>query len=75
MSVIELHGGLLVEDEALALALDLERRGHMLTADTGALFVSEPSSLTEQDRAAIRRLKFHLLAIVTYDIPADPVGR
>lgn len=58
----EIHG-LLIADAAIAIALDLEHRGHVLTATNGELRVTQPPELTEADRAAIRRYRFHLLAI------------
>lgn len=70
MSVVELRGGLHVSVEAVALALDLERRQHVLsvTAD-GKLNVSHGSQLTAEDRAAITAQRLHLMAVATYQAP------
>lgn len=67
---IELKGGLLITDRVLTLALDLETRGHALTAKDGTLFVSNGSALTTEDRKAIQVDRFHLLAIAGYEPPA-----
>lgn len=60
---VELKGGLLITARALTLALDLETRGHALTAKDGTLFVSNGSALTTEDRRQIQADRFHLLAI------------
>lgn len=65
--VTSLRCGLLVQEEAVSLALDLEVRAHVLTAHGGDLFVSQPAALTDGDRSEIRRYKFHLLAIAAYE--------
>ena len=65
---VTLKGGLVVPLPALRLALDLEHRGFRLALDEHQQFVIEPTStLTEADRAAIRRWRLHLGAIVAYD--------
>ena len=67
---VELRDGVIVLVEAIALALSLEARGHALASRDGALLVSNGSQLTADDRAAIHRLKRHLLHIAGYDGPA-----
>lgn len=67
---MELKGGPIVADAAISLACDLEARGHVLAVKDGALLVSRGSALTAADRAAIARLKRHLMAIATYKVPA-----
>lgn len=62
----ELKGGLFVDSAAIILAIDLESRGHVLTARDGALLVTEGSRLSTTDRTEIQRLKRHLLAIAAY---------
>lgn len=62
----ELRGGLFVDTDAILLALDLESRGHTLTARDGALLVTDGSRLSAEDRTKIQRLKRHLLAIAAY---------
>lgn len=66
MRATELKGGLFVDTDAILLAIDLERRGHVLTARDGALLVTEGSRLSAIDRTEIQRLKRHLLAIAAY---------
>lgn len=69
MVTIELAGGLFVTDAALATAIGLEFRGHVLTVKDGQLFVSQASKLTEQDRASIKVHRRHLMAIAEYRVP------
>ena len=66
---IELRGGLFVLDSALRLAIDLEARGHVLTAKDGALHVTNQSRLTAEDKAAIKAQRLHLMAITAYEVP------
>src|SRR6185295_514753 len=72
----EMKHGLFVADEAIRLALTLEARGHMLSVQDGALLVSSGSALTPEDTIAIRRWKWHLLAIAggedIHDTPRHP---
>lgn len=65
-SLIELRGGLIVRDDAIALACELERRGHQMRSASGVLHVTGPSDLSADDRARITQLKAHLLAIADY---------
>ncbi len=65
-SLTELKGGLIVRDDAIALACELELRGHQMRAASGALHVTRQSELTADDRARITKLKAHLLAIADY---------
>lgn len=69
MPAIELAGGLLVQSDAIALALVLEQRGLTLTAKDGVLLVSPGSLLSADDRVAVQRWKRHLLAIAAYQPP------
>ena len=66
----ELRGGLLVDDDAIRLAVRLEDAGHVLSVKDGALLVSRGASLSTEDRAAIRAMRWHLLAIAAYEVPA-----
>jgi hypothetical protein len=52
--------------DALHFVWDLEGRGFSLEAKDGALIVQPSSRLTDDDRAAIRRWRLHLLAIMQY---------
>lgn len=63
--------GLTVPSEVLYLAIHLEREGFLLTADGDRLRVGRrdgtpmsPELLCEEDVAAIRRWKTHLLAVI-----------
>jgi hypothetical protein len=64
-----MKNGTIIDDAAIALALALEARGHVMTATDGELRVSNGAALTAADRELIRRYRFHLLEIVggTYD--------
>ena len=66
---VVLVGGLTVPREAVHVAIDLELRGMRLEATGNTLRVSPGSRLTDGDRAAIRRWKLHLLALLAYDPP------
>lgn len=66
-SFVTLKAGLTLPLAAVRLALDLELRGLILTAESGDVLVDGPvERLTDEDRALIRRYKPHLLAIVDY---------
>lgn len=67
--LVELRAGPIVTADALRLALDLESKGHALTAKDGALHVTNGKALTAEDRAAIVQWKRHLLAIASYEAP------
>lgn len=60
----------MVRAEAVGLAIDLEQRGFLLTADHGTLRVKPAVLVTPVDAAAITRWKWHLLAIAAYEAPA-----
>jgi len=65
---VTLRGGLVLPVPALALALDLERRGFQMGLDADQQFQIVPAgALTELDQAAIQRWRRHLGAIVAYD--------
>lgn len=71
---VSLRGGLVLPEEALRLALDLERRGWALTAtDYGTIKLDpadpEAQPLTDDDLDNLRRWKMHLLAIAVYEPP------
>lgn len=72
MSTIELKGGLLVQADAIALALDLEQRGVTLTVKDGVLLAAPGSRLTAEDRVQVGRWKRHLMAIAAYVPPVEP---
>lgn len=67
--VVVLVGGLTIPREAVHVAIDLELRGMTLQAAGQALTVSPSARLTDEDRAAIRRWKLDLLALLAYDPP------
>lgn len=67
--LIELRGGLIVRVDAILLALDLEAKGHALTAKDGALLVSQGSTLTGEEKRLVKELRRHLLALAAYEPP------
>jgi len=58
-----MRSGVIVREDAMRLALDLDARGHSLTARDGKLVVGNGSLLTAADLAQIKSLRWHLLAI------------
>ena len=56
--------GLVLPVEAVLLALDLESRGLRFVVDGDDLLVSPRDRITDVDRVAIRRWKWHLMALV-----------
>ena len=70
MNTIELRGGLHVSADALMLANALEAKGHALTVKDGKLLVTNGAALNSEQRAEIKLLRRHLLAVVTYEVPA-----
>jgi len=72
--VVTLKGGLTVPVAAFLLALDLEARGIALAVDAEHEFkVPTDPRLLPADRAAIRRWRRHLGAIVEYRVPDEEV--
>ncbi len=71
MPLIELRNGPFVSEEALVLALDLERDGHAIATADGKLTVSNGSTLTAAQREQITAQRRHLMALAAY-IPPDP---
>jgi hypothetical protein len=61
------HDGMHFDDDAVALALDLERAGHTLTAKDGVLTCTNKATLTPDQIAAIRKHRLMLLGIVGYE--------
>lgn len=61
------HDGMHFADDAVALALDLERANHRLTAKDGLLTVTNKAALTADQIAAIRRHRLMLLAVAGYE--------
>ena len=66
---VQLRGGLVVPVAPIALLLDLESRGLTLSRDGDDLLISPPGRLTDDDRAALRRWKCHVLALMDYQVP------
>lgn len=64
--LMPLRNGPTVRESAALLALQLEARGFVMTAEHGTLKISNGSRLTAEDRAAIAREKIHLCAITDY---------
>src|SRR4030095_1061608 len=65
-----LRGGLTVPLPAVRLALELEGRGLRLRVDGDDLLIGPRELITDEDRAALRRGKPHVLALLTYDADA-----
>ena len=64
---VTLRHGPTLPVEAIELAIDLERRGFRMSLDAGQQFqIEPPAKLTAEDRAAIRRWRLHLGAIISY---------
>ena len=64
---VTLAGGLTLPVQPCLLALELESMGFMLTRLDGDVLSVQPyERLTRQDYAAIKRWKWHLLAIADY---------
>ncbi len=56
--------------EPILLALDLERRGYRQSLDAAQQYQIAPAAgLSDEDRAAIRRWRRHLAAIIGYTAP------
>jgi len=71
MAAIELKGGLLVDERAIALAIALEGAGHGLSVRDGALLVTNGSGLSAEQRQQIMAWKAHLCAIAAYEPPKE----
>lgn len=70
MNMIQLREGPLVREDALLLALRLEHDGHeMRVGADGKLRVTNAAALSEETRAQIGALRFHLMALIAYDPP------
>lgn len=68
--VTEMRGGLLLHNDAIALAIALEATGHVLSVKDGRLLVTQGSRLTPAHRDSIARHRFHLMAIADYSADA-----
>ena len=65
----ELGDGLIVDRAAVHLAIDLEARGFQLRTEGDRLHLSSVAArdtLTPEDREAIKKLKTHLLVVVSF---------
>jgi hypothetical protein len=68
---VTLAGGLVLPVEPCVLALDLEARGFHMTREAGDVLSVQPyQRLTREDCAALRRWKWHVLALLDYTPPA-----
>ena len=63
---VQLKGGLITPVAAIKLALNLEARGCQMEREGDDLIVGPRTLITDDDRAAIRMWKTHLLAILAY---------
>lgn len=71
MTFLQFRDGPLLSEEAVLLALDLEKRGHVMTVrgdllEGAKLNFTQTAKLTAADREAIARVRQHLLALVGY---------
>lgn len=57
-------GPLTIPREALHAVLDAERRGVQLEADGDSIVVNPPGILTDEERNALRRWRWHVLALL-----------
>lgn len=70
---VQLKNGLVLPVEAVRLALALEERGFTLQREDDDTLSAQPyERLTPADFAAIRRWKWHLLAVVDYVADTAP---
>lgn len=69
MNTIELRGGLLLREDAVLLALNLEAAGHALSVRGEQLVISDGSKLTADQRAKIKDCRLHLMALLVYEAP------
>ncbi len=74
MVKIQLRDGPALSQDAVLLALDLERNGHALTLQTTIddgryLVVSNRKTLTRDQIAGIKRHREEILALLAYDAP------
>lgn len=64
--LVTLRGGLTVPLPALQVLWDLEHRGLDLQLDGADIVVRPKGRLTEADREQLRRLKPHVIALISY---------
>ena len=70
---VVLKAGLALPVEPIQLAIDLESRDFSLRQEDGDVLSVQPCQrLTEQDCAAIRKWKRHLLSLLNYQAPEVP---
>lgn len=67
MPTVTLINGPTIRTNAIALAVALEDTGHALSVRDGQLLVTNGSTLTPEQRAAIRGAKWHLMAFAGYE--------
>lgn len=70
--MVDLHD-LVVPAPALSLVLNLEARGFAFSVEEDRLRLTGGDDLSETDRAGIRQWKTHLLAVLAYAPPIDPL--
>jgi hypothetical protein len=75
IAFIQLKNGPIVRADAIALAIALEESGHKITAQYGKLFVSNSKTLSPEIIEAIKRVRYHVIAIALYRPPEEPRGR
>jgi hypothetical protein len=63
---VTLPSGVIVSLEAVDLLIGLERRGFTVRLEDDKVSVAPGRALTDDERAAIRRWKLHLMALVEH---------
>ena len=66
MNFIQLRDGSILREDAVLLALALEDAGHAMSVRNNALEVTNPRTLTTQQRHEIHVCRRHLMALVDY---------
>jgi hypothetical protein len=66
VNFIQLRDGCIVREDAVLLALDLERQGYALSISDGKLSVTPGSKLTADERTQIQSCRLHLMELLDY---------
>ncbi len=69
MTFIELRGGLILREDAVLLALELERRDHRIATSDGKLTVTNGAALSPEMREQIKDCRLHLMSLAAYEPP------
>ncbi len=66
MNMLQMRDGCIVREDAVLLALSLERQGYALSLVNGKLSIAPGSKLTADERKQIQVCRLHLMALVDY---------